>query len=307
MKTLIAIDGSPYATTALITASRLLTRANNRFDLMCVVPEFRTVSVFASKGPNSHRVFEAKYQEYMEQNAERVLGRAMQILDAEGIESHVLRKTGSPGDVLVSAGEDYDVVVVGAHGRAERPSPGLGPVGSRIVEHVSGIALVGRELVNENNFKILAGVDGSAMSRNAVEALIGNFNLAGAQVTLMHVIEKPWLRLGLEQEWYEELERAYAEAPDEPEGEKLFREELQLEAEQIIEDAREPLDSRGLSTEARIEEGFPGDELLHEAEIGEYDLIVMGATGISDLKHTVLGSAAFKLASHSPCSVAVVR
>jgi nucleotide-binding universal stress UspA family protein len=307
MKTLIATDGSPYATTALITASCLLTRANNRFDVMCVVPEFRTMSVLAGKGPTGHRVFEAKYQEYMAQNAERVLGRATQILDAEGIESHVLIKTGSPGDVLVSAGEDYDVVVVGAHSRAERPSPGLGPVASRIVEHVSGIALVGRQLVNENNFKILAGVDGSMVSRNAIEALIGNFNLAGAQVTLMHVIEKPWLRLGLEQEWYEELERSYAEAPDEPEGEKLFRQELQLEAEQIIEDAREPFELRNLATESRIEEGFPGDELLREAEIGEYDLVVMGATGISDLKHTLLGSVAFRLASYSPCSVAVVR
>ena len=243
----------------------------------------------------------------MEVNAGKVLERARQALQAEGIESRVLAKTGSPGDVLVSVGEDYDVVVVGAQSRAERPSPGLGPVASRIVEHVSGIALVGRELMNESNFKILAGVDGSAMSRNAIEALIRNFSLAGAQVTLMHVIEKPWLRLGLEQEWYEELERSYAEAPEEPETQKLFGDELRLEAEQIIEEAREPFESRFLSTETRIEEGIPGNELLHEAEIGDYDLVVIGATGVSDLKHTMLGSVAFKLASHAPCSVAVVR
>lgn len=248
-----------------------------------------------------------KYYEYMERNAGQVLERARQVLEAEGIESRVLGKTGSPGDVLVSLGEDYDAVVVGAQSRAERPSSGLGPVASRIVEHVSGIALVGRELVNESNFKILAGVDGSAMSRNAMEALITNFNMAGAQVTLMHVVEKPWLRLGVEQEWYEELERSYAEAPEVPDGEKLFGDELRLEAEQIIEDAREQLGSRVLSTEARVEEGIPGNELLHEAEIGDYDLVVIGATGASDLKHTMLGSVAFKLASHAPCSVAVVR
>jgi nucleotide-binding universal stress UspA family protein len=249
-----------------------------------------------------------KYYEYMERNAGQVLKRAREVLQAEGVESRVLAKTGSPGDVLVGLGEDYDAVVIGAQSGLDQPSPGLGPVASRIVEHVSGIALVGRELVNESNFKILAAVDGSMMSRNAIETMATNFNLDGAQVALMHVIEKPWLRLGLEQDWYEELERTYAEAREEPEGEKLFGEELRLEAEQIIEDARELLgSSRIASTEVRIEEGTPGNELLHEAEIGNYDLVVIGATGVSDLKHTMLGSVAFKLASYAPCSVAVVR
>ena len=45
-----------------------------------------------------------------------------------------------------------------------------------------------------------------------------------------------------------------------------------------------------VSTEARIEEGIPGNELLREAEIGDYDLAIIGATGVSDLKHTMLGS-----------------
>ena len=307
MKTLMATDGSSYATTALTTASRLLTRTSNRFDVICVVPEFHPVSTSRKTSRERSKAFRVKYYEYMEQNAGQVLERARQLLQDDGRESRVLGKTGSPGDMLVNLAEDYDAVVVGAQSGDERPGPGLGPVASRIVEHVSGIVLVGRELVNENNFKVLAGVDGSAMSKNALEALVTNFNLAGAQVTLMHVIEKPWLGLGLEQEWHEELERSYAEAPDVPEGEKVFRDELQLEAEQIIEDAREQFESRAVSTEARIEEGIPGTELLREAETGDYDLVVIGATGASDLKHTMLGSVAFKLASHAPCSVAVVR
>jgi nucleotide-binding universal stress UspA family protein len=168
--------------------------------------------------------------------------------------------------------------------------------------------LVGRELVNESNFKILVGVDGSERSRNAIEALRASFNLDDAQITLMHVIEKPWLRLSLEQEWAAELQRGFAaESPEKAEAEELFGTELRLEAEQIIEEARRILDSSEVSNEARINEGIPGNELLHEAEIGDYDLAVLGATGVSDLKHTILGSVAFKLASYAPCSVAVVR
>jgi nucleotide-binding universal stress UspA family protein len=307
MKTLMATDGSSYATTALRAAGRLLTRTDNRFDVVCVVPEFHSGSPSEKSNRERAKQFRREYYDYMEKNAGRLLKRASEVLQAEGIAAHVFAKTGSPGDVLVRLGEDYDVVVVGAQSRTERPSPGLGPIASRVVEHVAGIALVGRELVNESNFKILVGVDGSASSRNAIEALRTNFNLDGAQVTLMHVIEKPWLRLNLEQEWYAELQRAYGESPDEPEAEKLFRSELRLEAEQIIDDARRTLEASEVSTEARIEEGIPGTELLHEAEIGEYDLAVLGATGVSDLKHTMLGSVAFKLASYAPCSVAVVR
>jgi len=40
MKTLLATDGSTYATTALITAARLLTQADNKFEVVCVIPEF---------------------------------------------------------------------------------------------------------------------------------------------------------------------------------------------------------------------------------------------------------------------------
>jgi nucleotide-binding universal stress UspA family protein len=295
MKTLMATDGSSAATTALVSAGRLLTRSGNRFDLICIVPEFHK-----KKGR-----FHMDYYHYMERNSSRVLKKATEILQAQGIEARVLGKTGSPGDVLTGIGEDYDVVVVGAQSRLERPSPGLGPVASRIVEHASGIALVGRELANESSFKILAAVDGSAMSRNAIDALIANFNLDDAQVTLMHVLEKPWLQLGVEEDWHD-LERAYA--PEDPEPTRILGSELRLEADQIIEDARRLLERvQTVSTEARIEEGIPASLLLHEAETGNYDLIVVGATGVSDLKHTMLGSVAFKLASYAPCSVAVVR
>ena len=308
MKTLMATDGSSYAMAALMTAGRLLTRRGNQFDVICVVPEFPSAPDLKKTKREDAKNSRKKYYDYMEQNGGWLLKRASEALLVNGIAAHVFAKTGSAGDVLVSLGEDYDVVVVGAQGRTERPSPGLGPVASRVVEHVAGTVLVGRELVNESNYKILVGVDGSARSRNAIEALTANFNLDDAQVTLMHVIEKPWLRLNLEQEWYAELQRAYAaEAPEKAEAEELFGTELRREAEQIIEDAREMLGASEVSTEARIEEGIPGNELLHEAETGDYDLAIVGATGVSDLKHTMLGSVAFKLAWTAPCSVAVVR
>ena len=307
MKTLMATDGSSYAMAALTTAGRLLTHRDNRFDVICVVPEFPLQDLNKANREEAKRL-RRKYYDYMDQNGGRLLKRASEAVLATGIAAHTFAKTGSAGDVLLSLADDYDVVVVGAEGRTERPSPGLGPVASRVVEHAGGTVLVGRELVNESNFKILVGVDGSARSRNAIDALMTNFNLDDAQVTLMHVIEKPWLRLNLEQEWYAELQRAYAaETPEKAETEELFGTELRREAEQIVEEARKIFEASGIATEVRIEEGIPGNELLHEIELGDYDLAVMGATGISDLKHTMLGSVAFKLAWTAACSVAIVR
>ena len=306
MKTLLTTDGSMYATTALTTAGHLLTRTDNKFEVVCVIPEFSSPRLHA-ESPGLKKWFRSEYREEMNRKTEQVLKDAKRTLQAAGVAAHVFTETGSPADVLVKLAEDYDAVVVGTQSGGERPSPGLGPVASRIVEHVSGIVLVGRRLLDEKNFRVLIGVDGSASSENAVEAFTTSFSARDAEVTLMHVVEKPWLRLGMEQEWHVEFERSYKEASELPEGEMLFGKELQSEAEQIVEDMRRRLSGLCSSIETRIMEGNPANELLRQAEIGEYDLAVLGATGASDLKHTMLGSVSFKLASYAPCSVAVIR
>jgi nucleotide-binding universal stress UspA family protein len=293
MKTLLATDGSTYATTALLTAGRLLAHRNNRFVVTCIIPELAALR--------------APYRDQIQRKTDDILKNAKQMLKAAGADASTFSQTGSPADVLVKLAADYDAIVVGAQSGAERASPGLGPVASRVVEHSSGIVLVGRPLVNENNFRILVGVDGSTSSENALELLSTSFQLSEADVTLIHVVEKPWLRLGLDQGWYDEFERSYAETSEEPANERVFETELRSEAQQIVERARARLRDRCLGIEARIMDGNPANEILEQAEIGDYDLVVIGATGASDLKHTMLGSVSFKLASYAPCSVAVIR
>jgi nucleotide-binding universal stress UspA family protein len=306
MRTLIATDGSAHSTAALTTAGQLLTHSNNKFDIACIIPEFSFPPMHA-KSPALKKWFREQYQDEMNRKAEHVLSEARRILRSTGLDAHTFSETGSAGDVLVRLGGDYDAVVVGTQSGSEQPSPGLGPVASRIVEHVSGIVLVGRRLVNERNFRVLIGVDGSSSSENAADTLPGSFRVRDAQITLMHVVEKPWLRLGFEQELYADFERPFEQPSDYPETERIFGKELWSEAEQIVESLRERLARRGFSVETRIVEGNPANELLREAEVGEYDLAVLGATGASDLKHTMLGSVSFRLASYATCTVAVIR
>ena len=56
-----------------------------------------------------------------------------------------------------------------------------------------------------------------------------------------------------------------------------------------------------------ITEGDPALEILSEAERGEYDLIVIGATGEDDLKHDLLGAVSTKVAQAALCSTLVVK
>lgn len=63
----------------------------------------------------------------------------------------------------------------------------------------------------------------------------------------------------------------------------------------------------GMSANTIITEGDPALEIVSEAERGEYDLIVLGATGASDLKHDMLGSVSTRVAQDAPCSVFVAR
>ena len=66
------------------------------------------------------------------------------------------------------------------------------------MEHAAAPILVGRELVSDKGFSALAAVDGSAASLRALKAATDLFNFEIAEITLLHVVETPWIHLGLE-------------------------------------------------------------------------------------------------------------
>jgi nucleotide-binding universal stress UspA family protein len=201
--------------------------------------------------------------------------------------------------VIVDKAAAYDVVVVGAKGRGTTGELGLGPVASRIVEHSPVPVLVGRLLSGEDGVRILAAVDGSSASLAAVETLDALCDLDSAEICLMHVAETPWFHLGLEEEG-----KTSSEGDEDRREEGAMEKELVWEGESVIEQARKRLHA---SVNTHIDQGDPANEILSEVERGQYDLVVVGATGTRDLKHSMLGSVSFKVAWNVPCSVLIVR
>ena len=302
MKTLIAIDGSLESTAALSTAGRLLRKQGNEVFVLCVAPEFSGLTSGGESDASRERVRLA-YQRRIVKETEVILAKARQILAAEGIEASTITEFGSPAKTILRLSAECDVTVVGATGKRDHSKPGIGPVASRVVEHGTGLVLVARELISENNWRVLLAVDSSASSSQALRAITRYFNPDSLEVTVMSVVETPWVQFGLDRRVFDYPSDVF----DKVHPENQMERGMEREAERVVESAEQQLDGYVLGLKSIIREGNPGTEILGEAEAGDYDLIVLGAAGSSDFKHQMLGSVSAKITSQAPCSVAVVK
>ncbi|MEZ5356015.1 MAG: universal stress protein [Bryobacteraceae bacterium] len=298
MKVLFATDGSREAVAAASLACQFLPRAGLEADAVCVVPEFLP----AMTGWDDRRLRE-RYLRQMEGETNRILGDVVGALAGAGVRVRPMARAGSPAGALVDLARDYDMVVLGSRGRRDAGDVGIGPVASHVAHHASCSVFVGRGSPAASDPHILAAVDGSTPSLRAMAVLASLIDIDNAEITLMHVMETPWLHLGLEQEWFGYEDSAH-EAID---PEARWQRRLRVEAERVVERARDAIGSPHPGIERKIAEGLPANEVLSEAELGGYDLVVMGATGASDLKHQMLGSVTLRIASQAPCPVLIIR
>jgi nucleotide-binding universal stress UspA family protein len=273
MKVLLATDGSKDATTAITCAARLLRKEEVQADVLCVVPELvlhGSVQAATVRGRSGET-----YREHIRHESAQIAHRAHEALHREGLNATPYVQFGSPADEIIRLASGYDLVVVGAHGRYERRQPGLGPISSQVVQNSQSTVLIGRDLLNEGNYRVLVALDGSDASFNALAALGTWFDISSMDVTLMHVVETPWARI--------RTQESGEEAPIEPTELEDFRRELERElrqdSERLIDRGLRQLEKWGVSATTIIEEGDPALELTSHAEAGSYDLIVAGATG----------------------------
>jgi nucleotide-binding universal stress UspA family protein len=287
-------DGSSHAYTAINIAALLLRKDDLEVDVLCVAPE-PVVSGTRERLMETHRERVARRTRWITNGAEEILRR-------QGVKASSRIETGSPSDEILKAASDYDLIVVGAHGKFDRKQPGLGPVSSQILSAARAPVMVGRDLLSEGNYRILVALDGSEAGFEALRSLRSYFDLSSLDVTLMHVMETPWTRLGLE-DWSEDE----SETPGVKGYQHEFRNELRREAEEIIDRGLRQIEKWGVPVTTVIEEGDPAQEIVNQADAGSYDLIVAGAVGVSDMKHALLGSVSHKIAWNASCSVLINR
>jgi nucleotide-binding universal stress UspA family protein len=295
MKVLLATDGSVHASTAMLTSSRLLRSRD-------VEADFLTVSAAIRHSDRIDKHLHLNYRKLVESRANRIVDDAQRLLARTFLRTNTIVEHGSASAKLLALAENYDLTVVGAYGNHDRKQPGLGPVASRLLQHTRSNVLIGRELANENNYRVLVAIDSSEASLTAIQAMTSLFDSAALEVTVVHVIETSWASPLSTQSQDDDIDTSEIE-----EYEQQLDRELRQTANTVTENALRELERQSIPANILLKEGEPALEICSEADEGGYDLIVVGAAGTPDVKHALLGSVSLKIAWNSPCSVAVIR
>jgi nucleotide-binding universal stress UspA family protein len=136
--------------------------------------------------------------------------------------------------------------------------------------------------------KVLVATDGSEQSMKAVQKALELAQKEGAQVTLMSV--------------------AYYSKDDFDEMPPNIQDKLEAQAATALKKARSVFEVQKIPVEAVLEAGVvPANNILKRAQEGNYDLILIGSTGLTGIKRAIMGSTAAKVVSQAPCSVMVIR
>ena len=148
----------------------------------------------------------------------------------------------------------------------------------------------------QNVKKILAPIDFSELS---MEAMRGAMELAkdvGAEVHLVHIIAPHHTFIPLPLATNAEQSRELAR-------EAAMLEQAEEELNRIKKD--EFGDSKKVVTYAEV--GHPVPKLVDYTKRNEIDLIMLATHGRTGAEHLVIGSVAEKLVRYAPCSVLVFR
>ncbi|PVX24286.1 MAG: universal stress protein [Candidatus Bathyarchaeum sp.] len=136
--------------------------------------------------------------------------------------------------------------------------------------------------------KILVPLDGSEHSLQALEKAIQIAKRFDGEIVLLHMYSITVFKLTPLQinEYVLELRKA---------GEKILAEGNKMAY------------AEGVPVETLLKEGHIVEGIVEVARDGNFDLIVMGARGLSTLKELFLGSVSHGVTLHAQCPVLIVK
>jgi len=137
--------------------------------------------------------------------------------------------------------------------------------------------------------KILLPIDGSKHSNNAIDYTIYLARLTGAQVTAVCCYD-----------WTGNMHEIVETVIDE------LKEKLQLQSQTILDEAGRKMQIGEVNFVTQSISGSPGTILSKLAKSKEFDLIIMGSHGHSEIAGLLLGSVTHKVLNTIYCPVLVV-
>jgi len=145
--------------------------------------------------------------------------------------------------------------------------------------------------------KILVPLDGSEHSVRALGSAVQIAKKFDGKITLIHVYSRVW---PIVMPHTTIMPEATIIIP------KLIEAARKAGAD-ILSDGEKKVKAEKVQVETLLKEGHTVEEILKTAREGEFDLIVMGARGLSRIKEILLGSVSDGVMRHARCPVLVVK
>ncbi len=136
--------------------------------------------------------------------------------------------------------------------------------------------------------KILVPLDGSENSLHALETAIKIAKKFDGEIVLIHMYSVTVFKLT-------------------PSQITAYVLELRKAGEEILAEGKKLAYAEGVIVETVLKEGHIVEGIVEVAVEGNFDLIVMGARGLSKLKEIVLGSVSHGVTLNAPCPILIVK
>jgi len=295
MKILLAMDSSPASQAALEEVAARPWPANSSIEAISVIESSHLWTT-------SEIVLEA------ERCAQEVVRRAVERLRSAKLAASGAALSGDPKTVILDRArtDAADLLVVGSHGDSAVARLLIGSVASAVLRYAPCSVEVVRAKeqptpgrTTAGGMKILLATDGSEYSESAARAITERPWPAGSEALVLSVVELT-LPPG----------RALFEVPA---FDAEFLENARAEAMKRAQDAsmraREILSATSLRVTdlTSVLAEPPRSVILKEADEWGADLIVLGSHGRRGFEHFLMGSVSEYVATHSACTVEVVR
>jgi len=292
IRILTAVDGSEQSGNAVRYAGGIMAPGRVKMDLahiLNVIPEvFFDVETFpvSSARMSSMHSWVLGQRKKMEKSLEKaVAGLVEQGYPREDVTATIMdRKWGIARDILFTAGQGYDALVVGRTGASKIKGIFLGSIAFKLIGKLSGVSLwlVGGKPDTKN---ILIAVDGSEGAMRAVDYVGKMAASIQGSVTLLHVQRDP-RRSGPQ------------DASVSPLTDEIERIGSQVDA--FLQDAKRRLASAGIP-EKRVSERVVKEAASRAAMIvdhaakGGFGTIVVGRRGLSRVQEFFMGRVSQKI------------
>jgi len=307
MKILFGYDGSESADAALEDLKRAGLDTDADVLVMCVADVFvppprdeagDTFPVNIPEGVKRAHERARHKLEAAEDLAKRISSQIKSHFPNWNVAAHA--EADSPAWALLRKADDWkpDLIIMGARGHSVFGGRLiLGSISQRVLYEAHCSVRIGRGPYKtpDKPVRLLIGVDSSADSNAAVEAVCNRHWPRGTEVGLLVVVDTVM---------------PFSTNPSEPAAMKwieVAEESNWDQVREIFEPSAQRIRAAGLHAEVLIRRGNPADEILEEAHTWDANCIFVGARGTRGIDRLLLGSVSSAVSSRAHCSVEVVR